>query len=243
MISIYLKEIRSFLSSLVGYVVIGFFLTVLGLIMWVFPDTSVLDNLYAQMDPLFSVAPLVFMFLIPALTMRSYAEEYQSGTIELLYTKPISDIQLVLAKYFAYLSLMLLTLLPTLLYYYTVHQLGAPQGNLDSGAIAGSYIGLFFLASIYIAIGLFASVLTKSQIAAFIIGAFLCFFFTWFFDFVSDLPVLIGTYDDLVERLGINFHYSSISQGMIDSRDVIYFLSMTTLFLVLTYYMIKSKRN
>jgi len=243
MIPIYLKEIRSFLSSLVGYVVIGFFLTVLGLIMWVFPDTSILDNLYAQLDPLFAVAPLVFMFLIPALTMRSYAEEYHAGTIELLYTKPISDVKLVLAKYLAYMSLMLLTLLPTLLYYYTVHQLGSPMGNLDTGAIAGSYIGLMCLASIYIAIGLFSSVLTKSQIAAFIIGAFLCFFCTWFFDFVSDLPAFIGSYDDVIERLGVNFHYSSISQGIIDSRDVIYFISMTTIFLVLTYYMIKTKRT
>jgi len=243
MMSIYLKEIRSFLSSLVGYVVIGFFLTVLGLIMWVFPDSSILDNLYAQMDPLFSVAPLVFMFLIPALTMKAYAEEYQSGTIELLYTKPISDLHLVLAKYLAYFSLMLMTLLPTLLYYYSVYHLGSPPGNLDTGAIAGSYIGLICLASIYIAIGLFSSVLTKSQIAAFIIGAFLCFFFTWVFDFVSDLPAFIGSYDDLIERLGINFHYGSISQGIVDSRNVIYFLSMTLLFLVLTYYMIKSKRN
>lgn len=239
----YFKEIRSFFSSMIAYVVIGVFLAFLGLILWVFPDTSILDNNYAQLDPLFAVAPLIFMFLIPALTMRSFAEEYNTGTIELLYTKPVSDAKLVLSKYCAYCTIVFLALLPTLIYYYSIYQLGAPKGNLDSGAIMGSYIGLFLLAAVFVAIGICASSLTRNQITAFVIGAFLCFFFTWFFDFVSGLSVFYGSIDDIVERLGINFHYSSMSKGVIDSRDVVYFISVSTYFLILTHFIIKSKRS
>ncbi len=241
--AMYFKEIRSFFSSMIAYVVIGVFLAFLGLILWVFPDTSVLDNNYAQLDPLFAIAPLVFMFLIPALTMRSFAEEYNSGTIELLYTKPLSDAKLVLSKYFAYCTIVFLALLPTLIYYYSIYQLGAPKGNLDSGAIIGSYIGLFCLAAAFVAIGICSSSLTRNQITAFVIGAFFCFFFTWVFEFVSGLSIFYGRVDDIVERLGINFHYSSMSKGVIDSRDVIYFLSISSYFLILTHFIIKSKRS
>jgi len=241
-IPIYLKEINSFLSSLIGYVVIGFFLLVIGLVLWVFADTSILENNYAQLDPLFAVAPLVFMFLIPAITMRSFSEEYNAGTIELLYTKPIKDVQLVAGKYLAYLSLVLIALLPTLIYYYSIHQLGAPQGNLDRGAIVGSYIGLFSLAAVFVAIGIFASSITKNQITSFVIAVFICFFFNWFFEFISTLPLFFGSVDNLIEKLGINYHYASMSKGMIDSRDVIYFISIGFFFLVLTHFVVTRRR-
>jgi len=240
--ALYFKELSSFFSSRIAYVVIGTFLVLLGLILWVFPDTSILDNNYAQLDPLFAIAPLVFMFLIPALTMRSFAEEYNSGTMELLYTKPISELKLVASKYVAYCSIVCIALIPTLMYYYSIYQLGAPRGNLDSGAIIGSYIGLFALSAVFVAIGIFSSSLTKNQITAFVVGTFLCFFCTWFFEFVSGLSVFYGSIDDMVERIGINFHYSSMSKGVIDTRDIIYFISVTLFFLIMTHTIIKLKR-
>lgn len=241
--AIYWKELSSFFSSMIAYVVIGGFLVLLGLILWVFPDTSILNSPYAQLDPLFAIAPLVFMFLIPALTMRSFSEEYNAGTMELLFTKPLSELKLVISKYLAYYSIVILALVPTLIYYYSVYQLGSPKGNLDSGAITGSYIGLFFLSAVFVAIGIFSSSLSRNQITAFVIGAFLCFFCTWFFEFVSSLPIFYGTVDDIVERLGVNFHYSSMSKGLIDSRDVIYFISMTVFFIVMTLFVINDKKK
>lgn len=240
--AIFLKDLGSFFSSLIGYIVLIGFLLILGLITWVFPDTSILNNSYAQLDPLFAIAPLIFMFLIPALTMRSFAEEFNVGTIELLFTKPIQEWKLVIGKYAAYLSIVLLALIPTFIYYYSVYQLGAPQGNLDSGAIIGSYIGLFFLASVYVAIGLCASALTKNQISAFVVGCFFCFVFTWLFEFISGLPIFYGWIDDTIERLGINYHYSALSKGLVAFKNVIYFVSLTAYFLILTVFIIKSKR-
>lgn len=240
--AIFLKDLGSFFSSLIGYIVLIGFLLILGLITWVFPDSSILENQYAQLDPLFSIAPLIFMFLIPALTMRSFAEEFNGGTIELLFTKPISDVKLVIAKYLAYLSIVLLALIPTFTYYYSVYQLGSPQGNLDSGAIVGSYLGLFLLAAVYVAIGIFSSALTKNQISAFVVGCFLCFFFTWFFEFVSTLPMFYGSLDGLIERLGIFYHYDALSKGLVAWKDVFYFLSITIYFIALTLQVLKSKR-
>ncbi len=234
MISIFRKEITTFFSSLIGYIVIGVFLSVLGLIMWVFPDTSLLSYNYASLNQLFDIAPLIFVFLIPAVTMRSFAEEHQNGTIELLATHPISDLEIILGKFFACLVLVLFALLPTLLYYYTVYQLGSPKGNLDSGAIMGSYIGLLFLAGSFVAIGVFTSSLTNNQIVAFILATFLCFLFHWGFFFFSKLPIFVGKGDDLVQMIGIDYHYSSISRGIIDTRDVIYFVTLTAVFIKLT---------
>lgn len=234
MISILTKEINSFFSSLIGYIVIGVFLIVLGLVMFVFPDTSILNYDYATLDQLFDVAPMIFAFLIPAITMRSLAEEQQTGTIELLATKPVSDLAIVLGKFFACLALVAFAILPTLLYYYTEYQLGAPKGNLDSGAIAGSYIGLIFLGGAFVAIGLFASSLTNNQIVAFILATFLCFLIHWGFDLFSGLPVFAGKTDDIVQMFGISYHYDSISRGVVDSRDVIYFLSVIGIFIMLT---------
>jgi len=234
MFSIFRKEITSFFSSPIGYVVVGVFLVLMGLVMWVFPDYSVLDGTYANLNTLFSIAPLIFMFLIPAVTMRTFAEEKQSGTIELLVTRPISDWQIVGGKFFACLVLVAFALLPTLLYYFTVYHLGAPVGNLDSGGILGSYIGLLFLAATFVAIGVFASSLTNNQIIAFILAMFLSFFVYLAFDFLSRLPIFFGKSDDIVQAIGIQHHYDSMSRGVLDTRDLVYFGSLIAAFLAAT---------
>ncbi len=234
MFSIFRKEISSFFSSPIGYVVVGVFLVLMGLVMWVFPDYSVLDGSYANLNTLFSIAPLVFMFLIPAVTMRTFAEEKQSGTIELLVTRPISDWQIVGGKCLACLVLVAFALLPTLLYYFTVYQLGAPVGNLDSGGILGSYIGLLFLAAAFVAIGVFASSLTNNQIIAFVLATFLSFFVYLAFDFLSRLPIFFGKTDDIVQSIGIQSHYESMSRGVLDTRDLVYFGSLIAVFLAAT---------
>ncbi|HKK78083.1 MAG TPA: gliding motility-associated ABC transporter permease subunit GldF [Phaeodactylibacter sp.] len=232
--SIFLKEVNAFFSSLIGYIVIGTFLVLLGLVMFVFPDTSVLEYEYASLNQLFDIAPLIFMFLIPAITMRSFAEEYQSGTMELLATRPVSDWHIIFGKYLASLLLVAFALLPTLLYYYTIYQLGEPVGNLDSGAILGSYIGLFFLAGAFVAIGLFSSSITNNQIVAFVLATFLCFLLHYGFNYFSRLPILVGKSDDVVQMFGIDYHYRSVSRGLLDSRDLVYFFSVVALFLMMT---------
>lgn len=229
MLTILKKEIRSFLSSLIAYVVMIVFLIAIGLFMWVLPDYNVLDLGYANLDTLFDMAPWVFIFLISAITMRSFSEEKKTGTIEILTTKPISDLQIIMGKYFASVVLVLFVLLPTLLYYYTIYHLGAPKGNLDSGAILGSYIGLFFLASAFAAIGIFSSAVSDNQIVSFILSMFLCYCFYNVFDLFADFK-LLGSYDSVVASLGINSHYQSISRGVIDSRDVLYFVSLILAF-------------
>lgn len=234
MLSIFLKEVNTFFSSLIGYIVIGVFLVAMGLVLFVFPDTSLLEYNYATLDQLFSIAPLIFAFLIPAITMRSFAEEQQTGTIELLATKPVSDLNIILGKFLSSMALVIFALLPTLLYYYTVYELGSPKGNLDSGAIAGSYLGLIFLAGAFASIGIFASSLTNNQIVAFILATALCFFLHYGFFYFSKLPVFVGTSDDIIQMLGIDYHYNSISRGIVDSRNVIYFLSVIGIFMMLT---------
>ncbi len=234
MVSIFFKEINTFFSSLMGYIVIGMFLVALGLVLFVFPDTSLLQYNYATLDQLFDIAPMIFAFLIPAITMRSFAEEQQTGTIELLATKPVSDLSIILGKFLASLALVTFAILPTLLYYYTIYQLGSPKGNLDSGAIMGSYFGLLFLGGAFVAIGVFASSLTNNQIVAFILATFLCFLIHWGFDLFSGLPVFVGKSDDIIQMLGMEYHYNSISRGIVDSRDIVYFLSVIAIFIMLT---------
>ena len=225
------KEIRSFLSSLIGYIVIIVFLLVLNLFLWVFPgDFNILDAGYSSIDSLFVIAPWVFMFLIPAVTMRLFADEKKSGTIELLLTRPLTDLQIILAKYFAGLLLVLFSLLPTLVYYYSVSHLGNPQGNIDTGGMWVSYIGLLFLASAFVAIGVFASSISENQIISFIIAVFFCFVFHTGFDSLSSLS-FVQSFQALIINLGINEHYISMSRGVIDTRDVIYFLSLISLFI------------
>jgi len=240
MLSILKKEIRSFLSSFIAYVVIVVFLLLIGLFTWVFADGNILVLGQANLDTLFFMAPWVFTFLISAITMRSFSEELKQGTFELLRTKPITDLQIVLGKFLASVLLVLFALLPTLIYVYSVYQLGQPMGNLDTGAIMGSYIGLLLLGASYVSIGLFASVITPNQIVAFILGLFLCFFFYVGFQQMSNLS-LFGTYDSLVQNLGIQVHYDSISRGVVDSRDVIYFGSLIAMFLGLTQLILKRK--
>jgi len=240
MLSILKKEITSYLSSLVAYVTIGVFLLVLGLFLWVFPDSSILDYGYAGLDSLFNTAPYLFMFLIPAITMRSLAEERKEGTFELLLTRPLTDWQIVLGKYLAAVVIVLFALVPTLVYYYSVYTLGIPQGNIDTGGVIGSYIGLFLLGASFAAIGLFASSITKNQIIAFTIAVFLCFFFYSGFDSLSGLLSLqnLGLQD-----LGITEHYQSVSRGVLDTRDLAYFIILAGLFIWLTLFVLLRQRQ
>ena len=240
MYSILKKEITSYLSSLVAYVTIGVFLLVLGLFLWVFPDSSILDYGYASLDSLFSTAPYLFMFLIPAITMRSLAEERKEGTFELLLTRPLTDAQIVLGKFFACVLLVLFALIPTLVYYYSVYVLGTPQGNIDTGAVIGSYIGLFLLGSGFAAIGLFASSVSKNQIISFTIAVFISFFFYSGFDSLSTLLSLqsLG-----LQNLGITAHYESVSRGVLDTRDLGYFVCLSAMFIWFTLLVIKIQRQ
>lgn len=242
MLTLINKEIRSFLGSLIGYIVIAVFLTTIGLLMWIFPSgTNVLENGYANIDGLFYIAPWVFMFLVPAITMRLFSEESRTGTIELLLTKPLTDFQIVFAKYIAGFSLVLFSLIPTLIYFYSVYQMGNPIGNIDTGGTWGSYLGLLFLGGIFVAIGVFASAITKNQIISFIVAVFLCFFCYVGFESISSLEIF-KSIDDVIMKLGINEHYVSMSRGVIDTRDVIYFLTTIFLFLLFTKTVLGSRK-
>lgn len=222
MITLLKKEINEFFSTITGYIVVVVFLLAIGLFMWVFPGQhNVLDSGYASLNTLFTLAPWIFLFLVPAVTMRMIADEKKSGTMELLLTRPISDLQIVVSKYLASMILVLLALLPTLIYFFSVHQLGNPPGNLDVGGTIGSYIGLFFLAAIYAAIGIFASSITSNQIIAFIIALLTSFIFYMGFDFLSSMWIF-GSIDTFIMDLGINAHYRSMSRGVIDTRDIVY---------------------
>ncbi len=242
MFTLYKKEINSFLNSILGYVVIAVFLIVNGLFLWVFPlESNIMDFGYANLDGLFLLAPFVFLFLIPAITMRFFADEKKSGTIELLMTKPLTDLQVILAKYFAGLSLVIISLIPTLIYFVSVYQLGFPSGNMDVGGTWGSYIGLFFLSASFVAIGLFASSLTDNQIISFILAAMICGFIYIGFEFIYSLD-LFGNIDLFIKSLGISSHYSYMSKGVIDTRDLLYFLSLISLFIILTKISLESRK-
>ena len=237
------KEIRGFLSSLIGYIVICVFLLLMGLFTWVFnTPANILNQGQADLTPLFRFAPMVFIFLIPAITMRSFAEEKRTGTIELLFTRPLSEFQIISAKYLAGLLLVIFSLLPTLLYFYTVNELGNPQGNIDSGNAWGSYLGMVLLGATFVSIGIFSSALTSLQIVSFLIGVFLCFFFFLGFDLIGSYS-LFGNIDSLVKSFGIEYHYHSISRGVIDSRDIVYFISMILGFLFFTKLILESRKK
>lgn len=242
MLALLLKEVRGFLSSLIGYVVICVFLLLIGLFMWVFPgDLNVLDSGFAEMNTLFFIAPWVFTFLIPAITMRSFSEEKRTGTIELLVTKPLSDMQIVLAKYFAGLLLVVVALIPTVVYYISIYKLGTPAGNIDSGGTWGSYIGLIFLASAYVSIGIFASSITNNQIVSFLVAALLSFFMYIGWESIGNFDVL-GPLDNLFIKIGINDHYVSMSRGLIDTRDIIYFIVLDGVFLLMSRLVLQSRK-
>lgn len=234
MIAIFRKELNVFFSSLIGYIAITIFLIANGLFAWVFPETNILDDGYATLDSFFNFAPWILMFLIPAITMRSFAEEKNSGTIEFITTRPITDMQIIFGKYLAALVLVIFAVLPTVLFYFTVSALASPAGNVDTGGIIGSYIGLILLGATFVSIALFTSSITNNQIVAFIAGMFACFFFYLAFDSLSLIPAFIGTADKYFNAISINRHYLNISKGYIDLRDVIYFSSMIGIFILMT---------
>jgi len=230
MFAIFRKEITGFFSTLTGYIVIIVFLLINSLFMWVFPgEWNVLDSGYAGLDTLFFLSPWVFLFLVPAVTMKMIAEEKRLGTIELIYSKPVTERGIIYGKYLASLLLVLLALLPSLIYYFSVYQLGEVPGNLDKGGILGAFIGLFFLAALYSSAGLFASSLTDNQVVAFILAIIICFFLYIGFDSFAYLPGL-KKIDELVIRLGINEHYKSISRGVVDIGDIAYFIAVAVIF-------------
>lgn len=231
MIQVFAKEFNGFLHSLIAYLVIGVFLTAMGLLTWVFPDTSVLDYGFADLDTLFSMAPYVFIFLIPAITMKSFAEEKKMGTLELLFTKPLTDWNIVLGKFFAAFALVLVAIAPTIIYYFSIVQLGNPIGNIDTASVVGSYIGLALLAAVFCSIGILMSTFSNNQIVSFILAAFSCFLFYTGFDALSSFA---GESVLLIKQFGILYHYEALSKGLIDSRDVAYSLSITAFFLLAT---------
>ncbi len=234
MFAIFRKELNLFFSSLTGYIAITIFLVANGLFAWVFPETNILDDGFATLDSFFSFAPWIFMFLIPAVTMRSFAEEKNSGTIEFITTKPVTDTQIILGKYFSALVLVIFSVLPTITYYFTIRALASPAGNVDTGGIIGSYIGLILLGASFTAISIFTSGISSNQIVAFISGMFACFFFYLAFDSLSLIPAFVGSADKYFNALSINIHYQNISKGYIDLRDVVYFISIISVFLLMT---------
>ncbi len=242
MLSLLRKEIRSFFSSLTGYFILSIFLIATGLFVWVFPGNSnPLETGYANLDVLFEMAPWIYLFLIPAVCMRLFAEERKQGTIELLLTRPISDIGIVLAKYFAGLLVVAFSLVFCWVYYYSIYHLGNPVGSVDSGAFWGSFIGLFLLAAVYVSIGVFASSVTDNQIVAFLLALIFCFFFYIGFDYLADLSSFQSA-QSFVISMGINEHYRSVSRGIIDSRDLLYFFGIIITFLLMTRTVLQSRK-
>jgi len=243
MIALYKKEISVFFSSIIGYLIIGLFLLINSLILWHdISDINILDNAYANMDSLFSIAPLIFLVFIPAVSMRVFAEEFNTGTIETLMTKPITAFNIVFAKYLAVLSLILISIIPTIIYVVSIYFLGEIIGNLDLASIVGSYIGLILLSSIFSAISVYASSLSSNQIVAFILAIIICSFFYFGLDLLSQVPLLLSV-DLIIQKIGISFHYNMLSKGLIKLSDFVYFISVSLLFIKLTEGVIKSRNS
>lgn len=240
--AVYLRELGSYFSSMIAYITVGLLLAVLGLVLWVFPDFSLLQTPFASIDGLFEIAPLIFIFLIPAFTMRSFAEERNAATLEILLTRPLTAWHIVLGKYFATLTWLAIALAPTLFYVFSIYTLGSPPGNIDLGQIAASYLGLFLLGAVFCAIGVLASSMTSNQIVAFVMSVFFCFVFYYGFYFISKISSFTGTLDGIIESIGIDYHYHSISRGLIDTRDVVYFVCLISICLTWTWAAI-AKRN
>ena len=237
--SLFLKEITSFFGSLTGYLVLVLFLVAIGLLVWVFPESSVLDYGYADLESLFLYTPYVFTFLIPAISMRSLAEERRAGTWELLQTSPLSLTQIILAKYLALLLLVFMAILPTLGYAYSISLLGDPPGNLDWAGFFGSWLGLLMIGATFAAVGLFASSLTSQQVVAFVLGVFLCF--VLYFGLTALAGMVPGDWAYWVEELSLSYHYNSLSRGVIDSRDLFFIFGMIWVFLGATVLILKKK--
>lgn len=236
--AILFKEIRSFFGSPIGYLVIAIFLVLNGLFLWVFEgDFNILNSGFANLEPFFNLSPWILIFLIPAVTMKSFADEKKQGTLELLLTKPISLRQIVFGKFFGAFLLIIIAIIPTLIYVAVIYDLGLSEGNIDFGSTMGSYFGLLFLIAAYTSIGIFTSTLSDNQIVAFILSVFLCFIFYYGFE---GLAPIFKSYEHYIAAFGINNHFKSMSRGVIDTRDILYFFSITFLFLSFTVYKLKS---
>jgi ABC-2 type transport system permease protein len=242
MLSLFYKEIAGFFSNITGYLVIIVFLAINSLMLWVIPsEYNIPDTGYATLSSFFEISPWIFLFLVSAVTMRMFAEEKKQGTLELLITRPLSEIQLILAKYFAALVLVLISLIPSIIYYFSIYHLGNPPGNIDRGGTMGSYLGLFFLSSIYVAIGLFSSSITDNQIVAFILSVIISLAMYMGFDILSSFSIFAG-HENIIAYVGINEHYQSISRGIIDTRDIIYFITAALFFILLTRLVLESRK-
>ena len=236
--AILLREIKSFFGSPIGYLVIAIFLLLNGLFLWVFEgDYNILNSGFADMSPFFTIAPWILIFLIPAVTMRSFSDEMKQGTLELLLTKPLSLWQIVNGKFFGALLLIVIAIIPTLIYVVVISGLGMPEGNIDIGSTMGSYFGLLFLIAAYTAIGVFTSTLSENQIVAFLLSVFTCFVFYFAFDGIS---IYLPEAQNLISSFGMDSHFKSMSRGVIDTRDILYFVSITIAFLSFTVYKLKS---
>ncbi|MEQ9289426.1 MAG: gliding motility-associated ABC transporter permease subunit GldF [Cyclobacteriaceae bacterium] len=241
MLTIFIKEVNNFLNSLIAYIVIGVFLTSIGLLMWVFPESSILEYGYADMGTLFTMGPYVFMFLVPAITMRMFAEEKRTGTAELLFTRPLTSFDIIGGKYLAGFFLVAFSLIPTVLYYVSVYYLGNPVGNLDTPGIIGSYIGLALLGGVFVSIGIFASAITENQVVSFILAVFLCFILYSGLSSIAGIDVW-GQFSYIMEQFSIIYHYGSLSKGLIDLRDIVYFLSVIAVMLLLTNLILNARK-
>lgn len=238
---IFKKEIRSFLGSFIAYIVIGVFLLLTGLFLWMIKGNNIFDLGVASLQVMFEVAPFILIFLVSAITMRSISEEKRLGTLEILTTKPIHDVQIIAGKFLASVTLIIIAIIPTIFYYYAIHQLASPVGNIDTGATLGSYIGLILLAACYASVGMFSSSLTDNQIVALITSMLFNFFFFGVLGMLGDISWLTNIGKSL-EWFGLEFHYDSISRGVIDTRDVVYFLGFILVFLGLTKIVFESRK-
>ncbi len=241
--ALYFQEIKSFLSSIIGYIFILIYLIASGLFHWIISyNTNLLEGTEADLIPFFNLSPIIFLILIPAITMRSIAEERRTGTIELLFTRPISDLKILLAKYFAGVTLLVIALVPTIIYYISMYYLGSPVGVIDSGATFTSYLGLILMGAAFVAIGIFASSLTSSQIVAFILSMFLCWIFYDGLKLLGSFN-LMGKFDFVVQYISLSFHYDAIKRGVVDTSDIIYFISIISLFIFAALTVIKTLKK
>ena len=239
MLSIFKKELNGYLNSLIAYIVIVLFLVFTGLILWVFPNSSILEYGYAEMGSFFNLTPFILIILVPAITMRSFSEEFKTGTIEFLLTKPISTLNLVFGKFFGAWLIIILAILPTIIYYFSISNLGSPQGNIDTGAVIGSYFGLILLSAVFTSIGIAVSSFTENQVIAFIISTFVCYFI---YDGIHQLSQLFkGEIQYFIDFISLQFHYSSLGRGLIDSRNLIYLISVASLMILVTTLRLKRK--
>jgi len=242
MISLLKKELLQFFGSLIAYLILAVFALIAGLFLWFFDgNMNIIQGGYASLSPFFDLAPWLYLFLIPAVTMRLFSEEMKSGTLELLLTRPLSIGQLIFAKLMASFLVVVFTVILSLVYFYSVYQLGNPTGVMDVGATMGSYLGLLFLALCFLAVGLFTSALSENQLVAFVLAVLLSFFLFSGFEMLSDL-ILAESWSLALLSLGISAHYESMSKGLLDSRDLFYFLTIMVLFLALTRIALQWKR-